>query len=255
MSQPRSIDYFNSGHLLRRPATLVSMRARNDQWEVLQAHFGPLLQPGFRVLDLGTTPDESLVDSNFFAKKLVEAGVDLTMSSPEDCASVAAKLGARFVDVDRLQAEVREGEYDLVVSAAVFEHVGSDAAQRAFAGLVRRCGTYFFVTTPNRWFPVEFHTFLPLLHWLPKPVHRWILRHVFRERFWSLEENLNLQGRDEVLRAFSAGTGDTVHVATRLLGLPCNHVVIRSPRTVTSSTETATASARPGASNPTEDGA
>ncbi len=28
-----------------------------------------------------------------------------------------------------------------------------------------------FVTTPNRWFPIEFHTVLPLVHWLPKRQH------------------------------------------------------------------------------------
>ena len=25
-----------------------------------------------------------------------------------------------------------------------------------------------FVTTPNRWFPIEVHTRLPLVHWLPE---------------------------------------------------------------------------------------
>jgi hypothetical protein len=27
-----------------------------------------------------------------------------------------------------------------------------------------------FVTTPNRWFPLEVHTRLPLVHWLPDRV-------------------------------------------------------------------------------------
>jgi hypothetical protein len=25
-----------------------------------------------------------------------------------------------------------------------------------------------FVTTPNRWFPLEVHTLLPVVHWLPR---------------------------------------------------------------------------------------
>ena len=30
-----------------------------------------------------------------------------------------------------------------------------------------RVGRRVFLTTPNRWFPVEVHTRLPLVHWLP----------------------------------------------------------------------------------------
>ncbi len=36
-----------------------------------------------------------------------------------------------------------------------------------------RVGRRVFVTTPNRRFPVEVHTRLPFVHWLPKPAaHR-----------------------------------------------------------------------------------
>jgi hypothetical protein len=60
-----------------------------------------------------------------------------------------------------------------VHSAAVIEHVGSFARQCDFlkecCRVARRA---VFVTTPNRWFPVEFHTILPLVHWLPKPAFR-----------------------------------------------------------------------------------
>jgi len=40
----------------------------------------------------------------------------------------------------------------------------------------RVCRRGVFLTTPNRWFPVEFHTVLPLVHWLPKPQFRALLR-------------------------------------------------------------------------------
>jgi hypothetical protein len=41
----------------------------------------------------------------------------------------------------------------------------------------------FFLTNPNRWCPVEVHTALPPLHWLPKAAYRSLLAmRVFRPR-------------------------------------------------------------------------
>ena len=61
--------------------------------------------------------------------------------------------------------------FDYVFSNAVIEHVGGPsraAAMLSESARVARKGA--FHTTPNRWFPVEVHTQLPLLHWLPR---RW----------------------------------------------------------------------------------
>ena len=53
-------------------------------------------------------------------------------------------------------------------SNAVIEHVGARERQEAFVREALRVGRRVFVTTPNRWFPVEVHTRLPLVHWLPE---------------------------------------------------------------------------------------
>ena len=45
--------------------------------------------------------------------------------------------------------------------------------------------------TPNRYFPIDFHTLLPFLHWLPKTIHRKILD-IIGLKFLSKESNLNL---------------------------------------------------------------
>ena len=49
----------------------------------------------------------------------------------------------------------------------MIEHVGGREAQRRFVEEALRVARRAFVTTPNRWFPVEVHTRLPLVHWLP----------------------------------------------------------------------------------------
>ena len=57
--------------------------------------------------------------------------------------------------------------FDLYFSNAVIEHVGDRDRQRAFVREALRVAGRVFLTTPNRWFPIEVHTRLPLVHWLP----------------------------------------------------------------------------------------
>jgi hypothetical protein len=57
-----------------------------------------------------------------------------------------------------------------VYSNAVIEHVGGHERQQAFVRESLRVGRRVFLTTPNRWFPIEVHTRLPLVHWLPQPL-------------------------------------------------------------------------------------
>ena len=80
---------------------------------------------------------------------------------------------ARYVQGDALALPFEDGEFDIAFSNAVIEHVGGPAEQRRFVDEALRVSRRAFVTTPNRWFPVEVHTRLPLVHWLPDAVsHR-----------------------------------------------------------------------------------
>lgn len=68
---------------------------------------------------------------------------------------------------DACELPLADKSFDLVYSNAVIEHVGDFQRQRKMASEVRRVGKHWFVTTPNRWFPFEFHLRLPLVTWLP----------------------------------------------------------------------------------------
>jgi hypothetical protein len=48
-----------------------------------------------------------------------------------------------------------------------------------------------FLTTSNRWFPMEFDTVLPLVHWLPISVFGGLMR-ISGRSFFAEESNLNL---------------------------------------------------------------
>jgi hypothetical protein len=88
-----------------------------------------------------------------------------------------------------------------VVSFAVIEHVGSRDQQRSFVHELCRVGRTCCITTPNRWYPIEFHTVLPLVHWLPPSWFRTLLRLLGKD-FWAKEENLNLFSSSELRAMF-----------------------------------------------------
>ena len=61
-----------------------------------------------------------------------------------------------------------EDDYvDFALANAVIEHVGDEADQRRMVEEHCRVARCWAITTPNRWFPVESHTAVMFLHWLP----------------------------------------------------------------------------------------
>jgi len=78
-----------------------------------------------------------------------------------------------YVQGDACALPFEDGAFDIVFSNAVIEHVGGRERQRQFVSEAIRVGRHVFITTPNRRFPIEVHTRLPLVHWLPDAVsHR-----------------------------------------------------------------------------------
>lgn len=79
----------------------------------------------------------------------------------------------RYVQGDACALPFADGEFEVVFSNAVIEHVGGRERQRRLVLEALRVGRRVFLTTPNRRFPVEVHTRLPFVHWLPDGVaHR-----------------------------------------------------------------------------------
>jgi SAM-dependent methyltransferase len=116
----------------------------------------------------------------------------------------------------------RDAEFDIAFSNAVVEHTGDRAAQAAFVQEVCRVAKSFFITTPSRWFPVEHHTGLPFVHYLPTPLFRGLLRRT-RYRRWADERNLNILTAGEFQELFPPGVPVEIQVV-RIAGFPSNLV-------------------------------
>ena len=219
-----SLDYFSLGHPLARVRSHFALRARRRMIAMFHQALAP--RPQDKVLDLGVTPDTSLPESNLF-EAIYPWRQRLTAASIEDAAHLERVYpGVRFARIDASGGlPFRDDEFDVLFCSAVLEHVGERAAQARFVREAVRIAKRFFFTTPNRWYPVDFHTFLPIAHWLPQPVHQGVLRALGHE-FLARTENLNLLD-ERALRGLFAGQPVELEVRRlRLFGVTSNLVAV-----------------------------
>lgn len=74
----------------------------------------------------------------------------------------------RFLRDDGRHLPFADGEFDWVFCEAAIERAGGPGRQRELLRELDRVARKgIFVATPNRRHPLEFHTGLPFLHWLP----------------------------------------------------------------------------------------
>jgi SAM-dependent methyltransferase len=164
--------------MLRRVASQVSLRSRERKLRL----FLDLLQPGpeTSVVDVGVTdaPFGSGSTDNFFEALYPWPEQITAVGRTELDRFAAAFPRVRAVRADGRRLPFADAEFDLGFSNAVVEHVdGGRGGQREFVAELCRVAQRVFVTTPNRWFPLDPHTLLPFVHWLPAgPTRRRLLR-------------------------------------------------------------------------------
>jgi SAM-dependent methyltransferase len=153
-----------------RIADAVSLRSRERKLELFLEEIEPT--PETTVLDVGV--DElgfgeggGCGTLNFFEERYPWPERITALGIHEGSSFRARYPGIRYVQGDALALPFEDGEFDVVFSNAVIEHVGGRERQRQFVAEALRVGRKVFITTPNRRFPLEVHTLLPFVHWLP----------------------------------------------------------------------------------------
>lgn len=181
---------------LARIASPLAARAREKRHE----RFWSLtrLPEGARVLDVGC---------GALGLRGLEPGLDIT---GVDLADRPGYPGP-FVRADAAEGlPFEDGEFDLVYSSSVIEHVPR-ARREAFAAEVKRVGRGWFVQTPAWSFPIEPHALLPGAHWLPPGIRR---------RYWRLGaagewEEIELLKRGEMEALFGPALAERMGPLTK----------------------------------------
>ena len=203
---------------IRRLVSGYSRRSRLWRGQVFRARFQ--ITRSTRILDFGSGSGDHVAS-------LLE-GADYTPRNIfiADIDEGAVMSGARrygFCPVP-LTCEGKlpfgDGFFDIVFCSSMIEHYtlpkseiwhvrsGSDFCQVAWprqqecAQEVQRVGRRYFVQTPNKWFPIESHTWLPFVGYAP----RWLLIAILRvsNRVWvkSTQPDWHLLNRRQMRALF-----------------------------------------------------
>lgn len=144
------------------------------------AFIGTHINADARIVDVGVDDGAGRADG-------VWAGANaLERLWPDPAHITAVGLGtgdrfrAAFPAVTYVQADGRElpfddRSFDVGYSNAVIEHVPAAEDQARLIAELARIADVLVVATPNRWFPIEVHTLLPLVHWLPERTYPLVL--------------------------------------------------------------------------------
>jgi SAM-dependent methyltransferase len=151
----------------------ISLRSRKRKLRLFLDALRPTAET--TVLDVGVDErgfgdEDGCATMNFF-EELYPWPEQITALGLQD----GSAFRARYPDIAYVQGDAcalpfEDHRFDIVFSNAVIEHVGSRERQRRFVSEALRVGRKVFLTTPNRRFPFEVHTRLPLVHWLPGAV-------------------------------------------------------------------------------------
>jgi len=201
----------------------ISAFNRQRKWD----KFVELVRPTatLKILDVGYTDHEYTSTDNFlekhypFPEQITALGIEEPREFQQNYPQVTV------VHYDGVDFPFADGEFDVCWSNAVIEHVGSRASQVKLAAEMRRVAKCGFITTPNRFFPIEVHTRTPLLHYLPKP---WFDRYLRATRQdWAAGDYMNLLS-ESALRSIlaEAGVVEPTIMRNRLFGFTVDFVAM-----------------------------
>jgi hypothetical protein len=144
--------------------TSAASRLRRQRFELFQRLIDALGGP-VHILDVGGTEDHwHLMGFDPSPERRVTV-----LNVDEPMPSLSPHINVVRGDA-RAMPQFDDGEFDVVYSNSVIEHVGPRPQQEQMAAEIRRVGRNYFVQTPNRGFPIEPHFVFPAFQHLPVAV-------------------------------------------------------------------------------------
>tara|TARA_B100000989_G_scaffold298905_1_gene290935 strand:+ start:33458 stop:34147 length:690 start_codon:yes stop_codon:yes gene_type:complete len=128
---------------------------------------------------------------------------------------------------DGRNMNLKDNIFDIVHCNATLEHVGDFKNQIQFVKeCIRVSKKFVFIQTPNKNYPLEFHTKIPLIHYLPCKIYKKILI-ALGLNFFADVNNLNLLTKKKIIKIMDILNVKRFEIIEhRFLGLVSNLILI-----------------------------
>ncbi len=193
MSETKETPLIEGGDTgLRKLVNVFRERSRRNRIRLFLLHFK--IDCTTKVLDLGGW-DGSHINALLSGTEVERTNVYVADIDENAVTSAKRKYGFTPVVVPESGAlPFPDGYFDIVFCSSVLEHVtvpkamiwkiasGREFARQAvahqtdFAAEIRRLGRKYYVQVPYRGFPIETHSWLPMLSYLPRPLQMAVMR-------------------------------------------------------------------------------
>ena len=176
------------------------------------------------ILDVGPADEEYSPLDNYFEKKYPHQG-DITVLSLHPLRDFSKRYPEiKSVSYKGGRFPFDSKQFSIAISNAVIEHVGDYEAQLTFVNEMIRVGQQIYFTTPAREFPIEIHTNLPIIHWLPKHMFDWIVPLIGKG--WAAGNYMNLLSKGGLEKLLMASDISDYKITIHRFGpLPLHYAV------------------------------
>ena len=174
------------------------------------------LKPQDRILDLGGHPD-------IWASVEIPLNITILNLPGQIVEREILQHSFTYVEGDACDvADPQAGDFDVVYSNSVIEHVGPEDRQRSFAKQVLKFNARYWVQTPSKWFPIEAHCGMPFWWFYPSSLRDWFIGR-WRPKLpaWTeMVEETRVLERNFIQELFP---GAEIHTE-KLLGIPKSYI-------------------------------
>lgn len=204
-------------------AAHISAKSRKHKYEQFLQECAPTSTD--TILDIGINTTEYSPSDNYLEKHYPHRNRITAIGTGDGTVFSSLYPEVSYHQADGRALPFRDNQFDIAYSNAVIEHVGSSDQQLQFLREMSRVGRQGFLTTPNRHFPIELHTRVPLLHIiLSKSYFDAFLRLIGKS--WATGDYMHLLSENDLRSILTtAGIQDYTLLRNRFLGLTMTFTV------------------------------